>query len=100
MTKIDFLSDNTTNDLAIFGGDFKVGDATNLQARNILESSKGEFRQYALLGLDINKYLGSTIDRSLLTHLIRKELEKDDIGLFDISFVDNGNSVEFDVNVL
>jgi len=82
--RTDFLI-NGNNDLLISNGDFVIGDAALYQARTILESTKGEIRQFPLIGAGLVKFIGSTLDENILKQIAKDELAKDGLKLKSIS---------------
>jgi len=58
-------------------GDFKVGDASNQLMYYIIVSGQGNWKEFPLVGVGIEKYLNSTINRYELEQIISGQLRTD-----------------------
>ena len=95
--KIDIQIDNNTNDLVIQNGDFVIAEADKTQAKFIILASKGEIRQYPLLGVGINRFIGSSIGADILFNTVKNELLSDGLSLDSFNLKNNsGGNVEID----
>lgn len=56
------LIDSQTGDLMVKGGTLAVGDITEQVAACVILSGRGEFKEYPLLGAEIEKQLGGQPD--------------------------------------
>jgi hypothetical protein len=97
--KIDIVVDNTTNDLAIHNGDFIIDEQSKTQAKFIMLASKGEIRQYPLLGVGINKYIGSNLADDILFNVVSNELQSDDLVLDTLNVSRVSNTVSVDIEL-
>lgn len=98
MARLDIKID-IDKDLLIQNGDFVYDDATLDQASSIIQVSKGEFRQYPLIGVGITEFIGSNIDKTTLYNLMRNNLISDGLVLDDASIEFEGNDVTYNIKV-
>ena len=96
--KTDFLSDDDGT-LQIKNGDFVIGDNTNFQSKVILNANKGELTQHPLLGVNLIKYLGTSIDIDIIDNAIKTELAKDNIIALDINTTKTDKTITSDLTV-
>lgn len=87
---IDYIT-NEAGDLIIENGDFKKGNATSQHIRNILQAAPGHYRQYPVIGADINQVVNIGLDDSIKKQ-IRYHLKLDGYEVKDIKEV-NGEIV-------
>lgn len=96
--KLDFMYDDF--DLKITNGDFVIDRADEQHAFIIINSTKGEIRQYPELGVGINLYQGSNLSDQEIISIIETELKKDDIILLEAELErKNGYIYNIKVNV-
>ena len=68
------LDDN--QDLMIAAGDFAVAESTQQHERMTIESAKGDWRQFPIFGVDIQRYLNDETPGDLVS-AIKTELKND-----------------------
>jgi len=98
MNRLDIISDDD-NELLIQNGDFVIFDNTLGQAKQIILVSAGEYRQHPTLGVGINNYIGSSVNKVTLYNIIKTQLNEDSIVLDDINITKNGNQFDFDLTI-
>lgn len=84
----DFAVDPTDEDMLIVNGDFAIEESDQRHVQDILEAGKGEWREFPVLGVEIQRYLngtGQVFDRTGLLKTIRVQLEYDN---FDVKVLD------------
>lgn len=84
---------NEQNDLQINGGDFVVGPSDQAHIDDILSTEKGEWREWPLLGVGLQKYLNSTgqlDDRAGLLRAVRLQLESDNFQVLKLDVLRRG----------
>ncbi len=96
--KKDYLSDSNF-DLLVQSGDFKQGEATDVHSKVIMYAVKGEVRQFALLGVALNSYIGSSVDIDIIDNAITAELNKDNITVVDIDTEVSNSTITSNVKV-
>lgn len=96
--KIDFLTQD--DDLLIRGGDFVIDDGVRQQAQTIIMASKGGLRNNPLIGLGLNRFVGSSISKATLANIIKNELLKDNISLLDSTITRTNNSFDLKIDVI
>ncbi len=57
--------------------DFKTGDAVNNYLGYILQAHPGNYKEFPLLGVGIEKYLNTSVNPQQLERAIRVQLESD-----------------------
>lgn len=72
----DILLDDT-GDLKIENGDFVIGESDLQNVELIVESFKGEFKEFPNIGFGLLKYLKSDISETEFKRDLKVELEKD-----------------------
>ena len=82
----DILISN--NDFIIENGDFKVGISDFQHFQVIINSQKGEFKQFPIIGVGIESYLNSNSSEQEIIGLIRDNLTLDKVKIVNISFKD------------
>lgn len=98
MSQIDF-SITTDYELIIQNGDFVQSNQELQHGNCIIRFARGEVRQYPLVGVGIDKYVGSTSDINSLQNIIDSQLRNDNLLLDDIELTQNGNQIEFDITL-
>lgn len=73
---LDILLDEK-EDLQPVNGDFKQGNAANQIPYYLIKSGIGNWKEFPLVGLGIDQYLNSDIDRYELQALIKEQLKSD-----------------------
>jgi hypothetical protein len=89
MASIDYV--NLDHDLLIENGDFVKGDCQQQHIDNIVSSSKGSYKQFPLVGVDLFKYVNSPLSAATkisLNKQIRLQLQGDG---YDIISVDTND---------
>ena len=84
----DFINDNE-GDLSFLNGDFKVDFSDNQHQVDIIQSSKGSWKQYPLLGVGINNYLNSSGAQLVFKREVQTQLESDGYNVNEIVFESN-----------
>jgi len=87
---------NDSYDLQISNGDFAVGESTAQHERLLIESNKGEWRQYPTCGVGIMRYIHDESPGDLIT-AIKTELRNDGMNVAGISVSDDGK-IEIDAS--
>lgn len=72
----DILLDNT-DDLAIIGGDFAIGESTMQEVGIILRLNQGQLRQDPILGPNLVKRTRSTEGAQSVVSAVKRHLERD-----------------------
>ncbi len=75
----DWIEDEA-GDLLIKDGDFAIDEADEIHVQNILEASKGNYRQFPLIGVGLHDYINismTTSGRQRMSKEIQKHLEYD-----------------------
>ncbi|MCO5229612.1 MAG: hypothetical protein M9958_00510 [Chitinophagales bacterium] len=75
---------NDIGDLDVFDGDFNIGDSTVQNQSLLLQSQKGELKQYPITGVGINNFLLDE-NKNDLYREIRREFVRDGIKLNSIT---------------
>lgn len=97
--QLDFKSDPVTNDILIENGDFVTGDNKDFQAKVIVTASKGDLKQFPLVGAEIDVFLGSNINDIALTNYIEEKLLEAGYTLRDFDVVTDGNNYTANITV-
>lgn len=82
------------NDLLINAGDFVIGPSDQAHIDDILSAEKGEWREWPLLGVGMQRYINSTgqlDDRAGLLRVIRVQLEADGFQVLKLDVMRTGN---------
>lgn len=98
MSQID-VSNNDNYSLLIQNGDFVFQNQELQHSNVILKATNGEVRQYPLLGVALDSYLGSTIDKTILYNIITNQLNDDGLFPDSISVEIDGSSVTYAVTL-
>lgn len=91
MAKDILLDEN--GDLKIVNGDFVVGDSDNQEIENLLIATKGEFKEFPLVGGDISKILKSRSGQTAALKEIKYQLKNDGFDISDIKIEDDSINV-------
>lgn len=73
----DLITDNTTNDLVILGGDLVVGASDQQHVQHILTADRGQIRQFPFVGLGIAKNFNGVVNIAETKKSIRLQLKSD-----------------------
>jgi hypothetical protein len=73
----DILLDTSENLQNNGSGDFKVGDASNQLMYYIIRSSQGNWKEFPLVGVGIDRYLNAAIDPYVLAQDVKSQLRSD-----------------------
>lgn len=76
MEVFDFILDDN-GDLLMQGGDLLVAESTLQHQRDLLLASKGDFRQFPLIGVGVERELLNDIGPTDLRVMIQREFERD-----------------------
>lgn len=98
MARLDF-SMNDDYSLIIQNGDFVIQNQELQQAKVILKASKGDVRQFPLVGVSIDSFIGATQDKTLLYNVITEKLREDGLLVDSVEFDQNGNNITFDLKI-
>ena len=94
MASIDYV--NIDDDLLIADGDFVKGDCTQRHAMDILKSTKGDYKQYPLLGVDLFKSVNGpvlTTTKVTIQKNARLQLEGDGFKILELNTDDLENII-------
>ncbi|MEJ1242108.1 hypothetical protein WBG78_28430 [Chryseolinea sp. T2] len=80
-------------------GDFLIGDTDLQDERNILYAAKGGFLESPTLGVAIETYSNSPMNKPILERIIRKEFEKDGISVTSVT-VTQVDGDDFNITLL
>jgi hypothetical protein len=92
MEMFDLIIDS---DLQTDGGDFVVSESTAQHEKLLIESNKGEWRQYPLCGVGIARYINDETPGSLIT-AIKTELKNDGMNVNGVSISPDTGNIEID----
>lgn len=90
----DILLDET-GDLAIVGGDFKIGDSAEQSVQQVLISGPGEYKEFPQVGCDIGKQINGVINR-FTERNIRVQLESDGFRIEKLKLTEKGLDLKGD----
>lgn len=96
MARSDFLL-GADGDLEILNGDLATGGADDQHVADILNATKGAYKQTPLLGVGIGLELNGVLDGSL-KRSIRLNLEIDNYKVINIGAKDNKISLDYEDN--
>jgi len=101
MTDIKLLIDDQNNpfELAFSNGDFAIDTSDEQNVRLNLLSTKGNWKQYPLIGCNVNQYLHQSSARSRARLNIINDLLIDNIEVQDVSMEFNNETGEMDYNI-
>lgn len=68
---------NDSNDLQIENGDFVVGNSDKQNVKLIVDSFKGEFKEFPLIGFGVLNYIKTNISEMKFKRDLKIQLEKD-----------------------
>ena len=85
----DIILDND-GDLNLESGDLKIGFSDNQHQEHILIASKGDYKEFPELGVNIVQMLGDDAFTAVLIEA-KKNLEYDGMKINNIKFEENGN---------
>jgi hypothetical protein len=85
----DIITDST-NDLIIENGDFKLNESDSQHVEHIITADKGQFRQWPLIGVGINRLINGSINPQSLKQVIKLNLESDNynVRLIEVDSID------------
>ena len=95
--KIDIKT--VDSDLLIQDGDFVFSDMVREQANTIIITSKGGLRNSPTLGVNINRFVGSSTSALMIENIIRTELIKDNIQLVDLKIDRTNDNIDIKISV-
>jgi hypothetical protein len=87
MAAIDYMRD-VDNDIAIVNGDFAIGLSDEQHIADILQAYPGDFKQFPLVGVNINKAINGAVDGELRKE-IRLQLVADGYNVTGIDFIND-----------
>ncbi len=92
---IDLLQTSIDGDLKIVAGDLVLGESDTQNVFDLINSERGEFKQYPQVGLGIYGYLNSEMDQYALTQQISIQLNADGFNTSNMVVTfDNASSTE------
>ena len=85
----DIITDSE-NDLIIENGDFKLNESDSQHVEHIITADKGQFRQWPLIGVGINRLINGSINPQSLKQVIKLNLESDNynVRLIEVDSID------------
>ena len=78
----------STNGFEEVDGDFKAGDNANNLLNYIVIANKGEYKEFPLLGVGIDRYLNTSLNVQQIETNIIKELKSDVFLDPDVDMID------------
>lgn len=85
----DIILDETTNDLIIENGDFRIGESDQQHIQTILHAQAGQFYETPLIGVGILDHLNSGITAARIKNIITKHLTSDNYEVKNVSVADD-----------
>lgn len=98
MARLDFLR-NADNTLMMQNGDFVIDNGELQQAKRIIKTYKGAYFKNLLLGVQIDKYIGSDVDKTLLYNEIKTQLALDGLFVDYIRMDTIDSEITFDIKL-
>ena len=89
----DILLDEN-NDLIIENGDFKIGESDQQHQQAIIATWTGQWKEFPLLGIGINYYLGGSGLQQELIREMRIQLTDDGYKFNSVDILDNNFYVD------
>ena len=86
-----------TDDLQIANGDFVVGESDGQHIEYILKADRGQFRQFPLVGVGLQKQDNASVERQKLKQEIKLQLRADGFSVKQIA-ITAGDEMVVDVN--
>ena len=68
---------NDTGDLKVVNGDFVIDESLDQEIGMILQSNKGEYKEFPAFGLDLIRKLKGNISQAELDQILKTEFKKD-----------------------
>lgn len=96
MAAQDFLQED--GDLKFTGGDLLVGDSDSDHVEDIIGSAPGEWKEFPLVGVAINQYLGSTGQEAEISRQVRLQLQGDGYAQLGVLTTKNADGT-FDIKI-
>ena len=96
--KLDFGINDSYN-LNIQNGDFLIQNSELQQGNVIVKATNGEIRQFPLVGVALDSYIGATEDKSVLYNIITNQLANDNLIVDTIEVEIDGNNITFDLKI-
>ncbi len=78
-----------TNDLIIQGGDLRVDESDQQHVLHILQSDKGQFRQWPLIGFGANRMLNASFSSQRIKNAIKVQLVSDNYTVREIKVTED-----------
>lgn len=76
-------------DLRIVDGDFVIAESDQNHIINIIKATKGGFKQFPLLGVGIDQYIGAPLIQQILKREISVHLESDNYRVNEIKVLNS-----------
>lgn len=93
----DILLDEITFDVVNIAGDFRTGNADNINQYAIVVSAPGHFKEFPQVGVGIYSFLNGTAAQSYIERAIRVQMEAD---IYPNSLVDASGFPNIIVNAI
>ena len=90
---------NSNNQFEIRNGDFHVTDTELQDQKELLYANKGNFLESPTMGVGIDSFANSPVNRPELEKTIRLEFEKDGLNVVQVKLLQKQND-EYDINVV
>lgn len=85
------LLDTETNDLKVKNGHLQIGGTLYQNLAIITEAHQGEFKQFPVLGVGLDQYLGEEgTDNAALKHSIRENAKYDNVKITALKITELG----------
>ena len=81
MEAFDYIINETTGDLEILNGDFVVDVSDQHHVEDILRAQPGQFYQWPLLGVGIERFRNSQVSGTRLKQDIKLHLRSDNLNI-------------------
>lgn len=97
----DWAVDPTDNDELYVDGDLVIEESDQRHIEDILDSGKGEWREFPALGVEIHRYLnsvGQVVNRVGLQQVIRVQLEYDNFRVNRINIVNSQGKTDIEID--
>ena len=92
---IDILLTAIDGDLLVKNGDFLFGESDEQNIHDLINDAPGEWKEFLNVGLGINYYLNSRMDKTSITQAVRIQLQNDGFNTDKMVLLfDNINSTE------
>ena len=91
MNYLGILLDTETNDLKVKNRHLQIGGTLYQNLAIITEAHQGEFKQFPVLGVGLDQYLGEEgTDNATLKHAIRENAKYDNVKITALQISETG----------